>query len=157
MKTYGGAIGHRAMNVPPMLRTFVCKVFCALALTIPTITKTGGYFFVPTMHVSSVFFYYTGFVAVTHGCGISMLHGLRVSPNFRFASPDSWSKIDALVLMACLKNFRKGCVMLCIGGLTLRKRETLKVPLLVCRRFLGRSILMEKKKQTNKYTKQNFE
>lgn len=56
MKTYGGAIGHRAMNVPPMLRTFVCKVFCALALTIPTITKTGGYFFVPTMHVSSVFF-----------------------------------------------------------------------------------------------------
>ena len=51
--------------------------FCARALAILTKAKTGGPFYVPAMRISSV--YYRGFVAVTHPCGISMPHELRVS------------------------------------------------------------------------------
>ena len=73
----------------------------------------------------------------------------------RFASPDSWSKIDAPALMACLKNSRKGCVMLYKGGLTLRKIETLKLTLLVCRPFLGRWFEGEKANNANNNTLNN--
>ena len=75
IKPHWGTIGYSAMNVPLLIRTFVCKVFCARVLAIPT--KTGSPFYAPAMRISSV--YYLGFVAVTHLCGISMLHDLRVS------------------------------------------------------------------------------
>ena len=75
IKSHWGTIGYSAMNVPLLLRTSYVRFFCARALAIPT--KTGSPFYAPAMCISSV--YYLGFVAVTHLCGISMLHDLRVS------------------------------------------------------------------------------
>ena len=96
------------------------------------------------MRISSL--YYSGFVAVTH---ISAAFLCRVTFVFqsRFASPNSWSKIDAPALMACLKKLQErlcDAIQRC-SYIKKFKIETLKLPLLVCRPFLGRSILREKK------------
>ena len=75
IKPHWETIGYSSMNVPLLLRAFVCKVFCARTLAIPT--KTGSPFYAPATRISSV--YYLGLVAVTHLCGIFMPHVLRVS------------------------------------------------------------------------------
>ena len=140
IKPHWGTIGYSAMNVPLLLRTFVCKVFfvhvCWQSQQRLAALST------PLLCVSLAFITWA---LLLLRISVAFLCCMTFVFQSRFASPDSWSKVDAPVFMACLKNSRKGCVMLYKGGLTFRKIETLKLTLLVCRPFLGRSILREKK------------